>query len=427
MYYSHLFFKQRKKISKSLIISATVSVFLFVLIILVKPSIPSRATNSSFLTLQPVNVESTQIGLFWQTNESVSGFVKYGKDLKSLNQIAIDERDLENKLPGKFHFHYMLLKNLEPNVNYYYQAFYKGTQSQLDKIKTPTIVKKNINSKPIFGRVLQPNNQPTQSTAILFEIEGFLPLLTFSKASGEWLLSVEQFIAKKTEGIILESWNDNSLVTIKIINDSGITSIVTGSFSALNKSQNNFMIGNNYNLVGQSSVKGAQTEKILPKNSIDILYPKENSIIPAQSPLLKGFAIPFKEVYITINSQPQYNFRIQASDKGEWKNIVSPTIKAGRYVMTMKTENEKGEPIILIRNFSIAKSGEQVLGTATPEASPTLDIVPVIPTLVSIEPTIEIAQIPTATPPVTGQMQTIYLFLISVVVLIIGAGLMLAF
>jgi len=404
-----------------------VSVFLFVLIILVKPSIPSRATNSSFLTLQPVNVESTQIGLFWQTNESVSGFVKYGKDLKSLNQIAIDERDLENKLPGKFHFHYMLLKNLEPNVNYYYQAFYKGTQSQLDKIKTPTIVKKNINSKPIFGRVLQPNNQPTQSTAILFEIEGFLPLLTFSKASGEWLLSVEQFIAKKTEGIILESWNDNSLVTIKIINDSGITSIVTGSFSALNKSQNNFMIGNNYNLVGQSSVKGAQTEKILPKNSIDILYPKENSIIPAQSPLLKGFAIPFKEVYITINSQPQYNFRIQASDKGEWKNIVSPTIKAGRYVMTMKTENEKGEPIILIRNFSIAKSGEQVLGTATPEASPTLDIVPVIPTLVSIEPTIEIAQIPTATPPVTGQMQTIYLFLISVVVLIIGAGLMLAF
>ena len=199
MYYSHLFFKQSNKIPKSLTVSAIVSVFLFVLIILLKPSIPSRATNSSFLTLQPVNVEPTQIGLFWQTNESVSGVIKYGKNLKYLNQIAIDERDLENKLPAKFHSHYMLLKNLEPNVDYYYQALYNGTHSQIDKIKTPNIVKNNTSSKPIFGRVLQSGGQPTQNAIVLFEMEGFLPFVTFSKTSGEWLFSIEQFIAKEVE------------------------------------------------------------------------------------------------------------------------------------------------------------------------------------------------------------------------------------
>lgn len=427
MYYSHLFFKQRKKISKSLIISAIVSVFFFVLIILVKPSIPSRATKSSFITLQPVNIKPTQIGLFWQTNENTSGIIKYGKDLKNLNKIAIDERDLENKLPGKFHSHYMMLKNLEYNTTYYFQAFYSGTYSQIEKIKTPNIVKNTTSSKPIYGTILQSNNQPSQGSIILLEMDGFLPLVTFSKASGEWLLSIEQFIARKSGDVILETWNENSLFTIKIIDESGTSSIVTGTFTLLKNNQNNFLLGNNYNLVEKGNVKGIQTEKILPSKNIDIIYPKENSIIPAQSPLLKGFAIPFKEVFVSINSQPQYNFRILTNDKGEWKNIVSPSVQAGKYMITMKTENEKGESVIITRNFSIAKSGEQVLGVATPEASPTLEIVPIIPTNVPIVSAITPTQIPTTTPPVTGQIQTISLFIISAVVLIIGAGLVLAF
>jgi len=407
--------------------SALVSVFLCVLIILVRPSIPSRATNPSFITLQPVNIKSTQIGLFWQTNESLSGVIKYGKDFNNLNKLAIDERDLESKLPGKFYSHYMMLKNLEPNTTYYYQTFYNGIYSQIDKIKTPNIVKDIASSKPIYGTILQLNNQPSQNTIILFEMEGFLPLVTISKLSGEWLLSIEQFIARKNEDIQLETWNENSLFTIKIIDENGTMSIVTGTFMALNNNNNSFIIGNNYNLVEKGNVKGAQTEKILSKNNIDIIYPKEDSIIPAQSPLLKGLALPLKEVYISINSQPQYNFRIQTNNKGEWKNIISPSVQAGRYVITMKTEDEKGNTVTLMRNFSIAKSGEQILGTATPEASPTLDVNPIIPTEV---PTIFITsptEIPTATPPVTGQMQTIHLFLMSAVVLIIGAGLVLAF
>lgn len=427
MYYSRLFFKQRKQIPKSLIVSAIVSVFLFVLIILIKPSIPSRATDSSFLTLQSVNVEPTQIGLFWQTNENVSGVVKYGNDPAQLNKIAIDERDLENKLPGRFRSHYMLLKNLQPNVDYYYQAIYNGTQSQIDTVKTPTIVKSSISAKPIFGKALQPNGQPIQNGIILLEMDGFLPLLTASKASGEWLLSIKQFIAKKAQKIVLESWNEKSLITIKIIDESGRLSIVTGSFSALNSSQHSFILGNNYNLIEERNVKGVQTGKISVNNSIDILYPKENSIIPAQSPLIKGVALPFKDVLLSINSQPQYNFRVQTNAKGEWKNIVSPTVKAGSYIITMKTDNEKGNSITLTRNFSIAKSGEQILGTATPEASPTLDVQPVIPTISSLTPTTEPTLILTTTPPVTGQTQTIRLFLISAVTLIVGAGLVLAF
>lgn len=423
MYYSHLFFKQRKKIPKSLIVSAIMSVFLFVLIILIKPSIPSRATNSSFLTLQPVNIESTQIGLFWQTNESVSGVVKYGKDPAKLNQIAIDEQDLENKLPGKFHNHYMFLKNLQPNTDYYYQAIYSGTQSQIDSIKTPAVVKSNTSAKPIFGKVVQPNGQAVQNGRILLEIDDFLPLLTTSKASGEWLVSIKQFVAKKTQKIVLESWNEKSLITIKIFNESGMISVVTGSFSALNSRQHSFVLGNNYNLIEEKDVMGVQTNRKITNKLIDIYYPKENAIILAESPLIQGTAVPFKDVYISINSKPQYNIRIKSNDQGEWKNIVSLKINTGHYVITMKTENEQGGEVLITRNFSIAKSGEQVLGTATPEASPTL----VIPTMSSLTPTTETESAPTTTPPVTGQTQTIRLFLISAVALIIGAGLVLAF
>jgi len=427
MYYSSLFIKQKGQVPKPLIVSAFVSILLLIIVILIKPSIPSRANSAAFLTLQQVNIDSNKVGIFWHTEESVSGVIRYGKDVSSLNQYVIDERDLENKSPGKFRSHYMLLKNLQPNTNYYYQAIYNGKQSQIDKINTPTKVISSVSAKPIFGKIIQLNGQPIQNGVILLEMDGFFPLLTTTKASGEWLLSIEQFMAKKTQKIQMESWSEKASIIVKIIDENGLVSVITGSYLALISNKKDYIIGRNYNLYEDSDIKGVQTSQLSASNDIDILYPKENSVVPAKSPLIKGFALPNKEVYLSLNTQPQYNFRIFANDKGEWKDIVSPTVKAGRYIISMKTENEKGELITITRNFSIAKSGEQVLGTATPEANPTITNQPILPTLLPISPTTEVVLTATSIPPVTGQVQTVQLFLISAVALIVGAGFILAF
>jgi hypothetical protein len=116
----------------------------------------------------------------------------------------------------------------------------------------------------------------------------------------------------------------------------------------------------------------------------------------------------------------------------------------GRYTILVTIQNSAGATTVVRRVFSIIKGGEQVLGDAT--GSPTLIPTVVVPTyssptsvpITTILPTTvptEMAYpttlvptrfVPTAPPPVSGGGISSYLFG-SLLFIVIGAGLVLAF
>jgi len=141
---------------------------------------------------------------------------------------------------------------------------------------------------------------------------------------------------------------------------------------------------------------------------------------------------PNKSVIISINSKPEYVFRTQANKIGEWKVVPEKSINAGDYILTLTSEDEKGNQYSVKRNFSIAKNGEQVLGEATaePTLEPTTQAVPLsTPTTTLISPTTDINQYitPTASPPVSGSNNSNWLIIISSSLMIIGLGVLFVF
>ncbi len=178
------------------------------------------------------------------------------------------------------------------------------------------------------------------------------------------------------------------------------------------------VIGKDYNFLVEESVLGLNDYNINPNNQISIVYPKENSIIPASQPLIKGLAIPGNEVFVFLKSKQDYSFRSITDKTGIWKIDITQSLPAEKYEMELVTKDSLNKEVRLKRAFTIAKSGEQVMGAATSEG--TLET-----------PTPEPTQIVASSTPVPTISRTGFdllpLSIISGSLIIVGIGIILAF
>ncbi len=454
MVYSKLYLEKKSGIWP-VVAAVGVNMLLIALLITRSSPLKSRTNGTTPVRLEVVNLSPNQAGVFWETETQEAGWVELmDSSGKNVTRIA-DERDTAD-MTSQYVYHYAALKNLRENTEYTFQVAgkkgaYATETGSLYRFRTPKKGNHKYDLKPAYGKVLKPNGKPAEGAIVIVRIKGLAPLLTISKGTGEWLIPLHTLVAQGT-GKAADAVSETLKTEVEFLSESRKTSRVATLFGNMGNLATTTVLGTNYSLLAKAGqVLSATDETTGQKGTMTVIYPRENAVIPASRPLIKGQGVPGKEVTVFINSTPQYSYRATVDRNGEWRVLPDKPIGAGSYVVTVTSQDEKNTKMTIRRNFIIAKNGEQVLGeaTAAPTLVPTQPAAPTQPAVPSptsgtaptIAPSMPVAtatgipptsapvyptEAPTASPPRTGGSLT-PLLLMSVSFVIVGAGLMLVF
>ncbi len=406
MVYSQLFIKKNLKIPTALSILVVLVFIYFIGRYFLKTTVSTRAVKKNIKRMEITNIYPNQVTVFWQTDQPEINWLGYGKTENQLNQIVLDERDVES-VKSKFVNHYFVIKNLDQNTRYFFKialsnGLFGDKNGQAFIFETVSKDTQISNLKPAYGKIVNKSGLPLENALVLLAIDGSYKLSTLSKNSGEWLIPLNY----------IKSLSGGEKIKLEFLSENGETSIVNTYISELSPLSQLVTIGQNYDILKKEDVLAASTSK--KEFPIEIIFPKEKAIIPAEKPLIKGSAIPQNEVTLTLNEGKSSTTTILKADKdGSWSLNLASSLKPAEYLLTLKTKDKNGKDISLKRSFFIAKSGEKVLGEATGSATPT----------VTLAPTVTPTAILTPTPPVTGG-GTFYIALFSLIFILAGLGLL---
>jgi len=391
----------------------------------IKPT-TSQASKKTLKQVSVVNLSYNQAGVFWQTDKKETGWLIYGENENILNKTAIDEKDTADERTINLN-HYVLLKNLKENQQYFFKIISdKQLISDMNNrsfvFRTPTNTLTASNISPAYGKVIKVNGSSLAAGAVIIAFKDCYPLLGLIKLSGEWLIPLNNVVDKTSNKI--KKITNGELATIGIYSEEGETTTVEAIVDNLSPLPQTLVIGKNYNFTTKENVLAATDSIVNGTNKqIGIIFPKEEGIIPGESPLIKGTALPGAEVIVIINSEVTYSSRVVADKDGIWRLVPKDKLPPGKHTLTIITKNENNQEVKIIRQFTIAKSGEQVLGNATPE--PTLTEVPTPTPMAAIVVTPSV--MPSSTTPPTSGFNPAYLTVISGGFIIVGLGIILAF
>jgi hypothetical protein len=421
----------QKKIPTPLAIVALLLLVLVVPFVYKKPlKTSTQAQKIQYSQLKISNLTYQSATINFQTPDKQQAWILYGEQSTKLDRSAFDERDISDK-KGSYTNHYISLSELAPNKRYFYQIITpKGPVSD-NPFSFMTASQQNLtnNQPPSFGKVLNANGSPAQAI-IFFDVDDTLPLSTRTKeTSGEFLVPTYYLLTQSKE---LYTPKPDSVVHINIIDESGLSSSVTTRFDKIGPLDQTIILGKNYDFTKpEEKVLSETTKAQTTLNNIDIVFPENNATIPGNKPLYKGVGIPGNKVVITLKPSI-YSLQTDIGKDGIWKASSDTPLPPGTYTMQLKTNDKNNKEQTLTRTFTIAKSGEAVLGEATASATltPTQTVTSVpTPTMAISTPTTiptEVAVTLSPTLPETG-IGYMGFTLASVALIVIGAGIILLF
>ncbi|MBI4004681.1 fibronectin type III domain-containing protein, partial [Candidatus Roizmanbacteria bacterium] len=334
MTYSNIYIRSQNKSSFFLVVLAALSIFSFSVFYFGSQSVPSRASKKTVKKLQIVNLYINQAGIYWQSELKEFGWIIYGKQKNDLQRIALDERDSEQKR-NKFSHHLVLLRDLDKNTTYYYKII-AGNEIAVKNngepysFKTPQSPISNTQLKPLYGKVMLPNGQPASNALALLYYKDMVPLATVVKTTGEWLLPLQSVIDSAFSPL---SISENDWVTMQILSEESEPAIIEAPIKKMTPVSNTIITGKTYRFTDEDTNVLSSSTKQSNENyaDIDIVLPREGTIVPAVKPLLKGIALPKQEVDVSLDSRPPFSKRIITDEKGEWKLTLPIALLANSY------------------------------------------------------------------------------------------------
>lgn len=426
MAYSEIFFKKQHRVPTIVTLLTIVSVLLILTKLVAPSAVPSKATKRTLPQVKIVNVSSSYATVFFETEQKEVGWIAYGEDKNALNKIGIDERDLQDKKQS-YYYHYVNISGLSDSRDYFFQIVASNQlvgqgSGQPFNFKT-TQVSSVANSGIAYGRAVKANGNALVNTPVLLTTEGGLALATLTKSTGEWLIPLGRKVGD-SEKIAIDIYGEDKK-KIHILTDG----------KHANPLPQSVIEGRDYTFLDQENVLGTVSSANLGKqasySSVDIFFPKEGMIIDSARPLIKGIILPNRDATVTVATSDNKVYKITSDKTGVWNLNTESPWPPGKQKIVLTTVNEKGKKVQITRTFTIAKSGEQVMGIATGSATPKLTPSPTIvspthvPTKVaSSSPTLILTL--TKAPPDSGSSILPYA-LGSLSFIILGLGLMLAF
>jgi hypothetical protein len=196
MTYSNFYLKEKTKVPTILGIAIVGFLILFFIRLFSQSSIPSKASKIIVKRIEVTNLSPHQVAVFWQTDSQETGWIIFGEEKNSLNKIAINELDLPSKKNPRRN-HYIVLKNLKENKQYFYQlvisdqlvSTFKNEALSFTTPKDTSSFKK----EPAYGKVIKSNSLPLENAIVLISLDNSYPLSTVTKPTGEWLIPLGDF------------------------------------------------------------------------------------------------------------------------------------------------------------------------------------------------------------------------------------------
>lgn len=428
MSYSKLFYPRTPQIPTILSLVIILAVVLFLAKLFSTQPPASSAKGEVLRQMMVANVAVNQVSIYWQSPQKSIDWVVYGEKSDDLRIIALDDRDIpDSKAPRVNHL--VTLKDLKDNSTYFFKIVSNkilvgDLQNKPFIFKTSSAVNGSSNLKPAYGAVVAQNGTALENAAVIITDPGAYPLVALTKSSGDWLVPLNNIVDTVSTKPKLVTPSEK--MKIEIYDEEGTKSTIDAVVSVMSPIPQTIIMGKDYSFTGQTNVLSATAEnssvREAKRKTTEILFPKEGAVIPGLRPLIKGTAAPDTEVVVIINSTKSYSYRTKTDKDGVWRVEITDNLPAGDHTITMMTKDSSGQPMTIVRSFSIAKSGEQVLGSATPEGAP---VATVSPTL-GIYPTSSSTTSALVSPPVTGPNPLPYI-LGSGSLIILGLGLLLAF
>jgi len=429
--YSDLYTKPKLSLSKILIGAIIATVFSAAIFFLIQGSSPTRASKLKMIEHEVVNVTPKQFGVFWEVETTDEGYVIYGKNPSKLDSIAQDKgSNSQKRIKRKYHF--VNLTNLESGTEYFYKIVSNNeilSEGGKDVFSASTLKDGvgNTGLSPIYGSVLNPSGEKAKDVFAMLIIGNAYSQIAVTGSTGEWLMPLQYIVEKDTEKLLIT--DENVPVSIQFFDDNK-KSLVRTTLGRTRPMPQSITLGNNYSFIADENVLSAQSSN--GKNEIkqqrpEIRFPKNNSVIPGTAPIIKGYGVVGETVNIEVNTRPVLTASLIVDENGEWELPVKQTIPPGNYIITIVTRDKNLRTLTISHNFSMIKSGEQVLGSsdvATPSGTltPTSIASPSASVVITTESPIYVTVTPA--PPVSGG-NTIPVVLTGAGILLVGLGIFL--
>lgn len=335
-------------------------------------NVPAQASTTSLVQHYTLNKSEASASIFFETDIKSRAYVIYGEDKGNLKKSAYHIADTAGK-PEPRKYHFIELKNLEQNTTYYYQIISEnkiigGSTGSLSgsegKYFTIITTLKNLVEssprKPVYGKLIKPDGTgiPDALVLIKYAISGKTDMwLARSKPSGEWLATVDSGL------------QDNQIITAHVFHEQYAPSKITAILAKAAPIPQSTVIGVDYQFTAKKgAVLPASTKRSLDNtqsHTVSVLYPQVNALVPNTKPLFRGFGIPGTLVQVRVDSRPVFAVETTVSQSGSWSIEPEQSFIPGKYTTSITLQDNLGERKTITRTFTIAKSGEQVLGEQT--------------------------------------------------------------
>lgn len=379
MSYSDLFIKKEKKIPIVFLLPPLLITIFFFNIFFNKSILPSRALSNFPRQIKILKITENRAIIFWETGEREISYLLFGESEKKINQIVLDDRDSQSLKTKRF-FHIVTLNNLKPNQENYFRIvtekkIFNNLNGKPFTFKFEPNIGRVFTSLPLYGKVLGENTRMLPETILIFSINQEPVGITTGKSNGDWLVVLRRFN---------KSFNNDEIVTLEIYTEDKNKTVVRGKIKDFSPLTIPITFGKNYDLT--TVEKNVLSSSASKKNQdiFLIVYPKNKALIPGSRPIIKGWALPGKEVNVILKSRPIFSFKTKADKNGQWQVNIDFDLLPGDYQLDANSLDDRGNKLEQTVAFKIIKSGEQVLGEATPSATliPSPTITPtIIPTI----------------------------------------------
>jgi hypothetical protein len=402
------------------------------------PTVADASTQPKNIRIS--NISDTGFTVTWLTDKPTRGAINVRSESSRPLPFFDDRTVTGNEL---FTTHSVTARGLTSQTLYTVEIIPQGRGSASESFAVttfPAIQNGSNQLGPTYGTVIQTDKNPAEGALIYLTLPGSQTLSTIVKSSGSFLIPLNlirvedgnQFYSADQERIpiTITVLSETATSTIKTTTeqDAPIPDITIGEDRDFTLELIKIQSTPSPILAGTSTFSSVLGESVASSSLQPILLtsPAKGARITSEYPVIAGTGIPNNFVTITLGSTNPQIATATIKPDGTWLFSPKQPVGIGNQSVTMTTLNEKKEPVVITHLFEILKSGTQVLGDATPSATPTFRAttptpIPTVATTVIPTPSPTFLPTPTEEIPTTATtLPTISLMIAGVLIVLLG-------
>lgn len=384
---------------------------------------PRATPQTTPKNIKITNVKDTSFTVSFLTDEATAGFVKYGKSADTLATQASDDRDQLTGSVGQFTSHYITIRELDPDTQYYFTL---GTSStpRFDNNGNPFSIKtakrggSPTAAKTAYGTVNTASGAPADGAIVYLSLEGVGELSALVKGSGSWAIPLSSARTtdlssyaniQPTDQVALfvqgAQLNQTASAAIPVADTQPAPLLTLGSNASSNPGVQAEAVfqetptqpagapatdslaalattAPSPSLAPTASPDPSPAAESQPSpttqriDTVDLSIPERQTVETSQ-PTITGRIAPNTVVSIEINSETKITQQLETDANGNFVLPLSNSnhqLEPGEHTITLRyTDPNTGEAKTVVRTFFVSAGGQGGMGGAGPaESSSTL-------------------------------------------------------